>query len=132
MDVVNKLIKEIEDGVKQSINAVKARVTLVVEKADELTEEGKKQYRLYELKHKRQGQFSDLGEKLHGLVAGKKLKIAHRELKTLISSIDKTNTEIAKLEDKTPTAPGRKAAGRRAAAKPKTAAKKKTAPRRAE
>ncbi len=131
MDVVNKLIKEIEDGVKQSINAVKARVTLVVEKADELTEEGKKQYRLYELKHKRQGQFSDLGEKLHKMVAGKKVKIAHGELKTLLSSIDKTNAEIAKLEDKTPTAPGKKAAGRKAAARPKAAAKKKATTRTA-
>ncbi len=125
MEGVNKLIKEIEDGVKQSIDAVKAKITLVIEKADELTEGGKKQYRLYELKNRRQGQFSAIGEELHQLVAEKTLRISNQKLKNLLSAIDKTNSEIARLEGKTSKATSRKTPRRTTPVKPKTAVKKK-------
>jgi len=116
---VNKLIKEIEAGIKQSIEAVK-------EKADELTEEGKKQYRLFDLKSGRQKQSAAVGEKLHELVSGKKMTVSDKALKTLLASLARTIAEIDKLEGKKVQAIKRKA-GTKPRVKPAPQSKKKSA-----
>ena len=100
MDIFGGFKKDIEDGIKQGVDAVKSTATMVKEKAEELTEKGKTQYRLYELKNKGQKQRAALGEKLRELVKTKKMKVANEELKKLLSAIDKTDEAITKLEGK--------------------------------
>ena len=124
---MNKLIKEIEVGIKQSIDAVKEKAAMVVEKADELTEEGKKQYRLYELKNKRQKQSAGVGQKLQKLVAEKKVTIPDKALNTLLASLSRTIAEIDRLEGKKQNAPKSRPAGKKTSVKPKAASKKKSA-----
>ncbi len=41
MDILSGLKKDIEDGIKQGVDAVKSTATMVKEKAEELTEKGK-------------------------------------------------------------------------------------------
>lgn len=100
MDIFGGFKKDIEDGIKQGVDAVKSTATMVKEKAEELTEKGKTQYHLYELKNKGQKQRAALGEKLRELVKTKKMKVANEELKKLLAAIDKTDEAITKLEGK--------------------------------
>lgn len=110
MDILGGLKKDIEDGIKQGVDAVKSTATMVKEKAEELTEKGKTQYRLYELKNKGQKQRAALGEKLRELVKTKKMKVTNEELKKLVSAIDKTDEAITKLEGKAAPSPKKPAA----------------------
>ena len=127
MDILGGLKKDIEDGIKQGVDAVKSTATMVKEKAEELTEKGKTQYRLYELKNKGQKQRAALGDKLRELVKTKKMKVANEELKKLISVIDKTDEAIAKLEGKGSAPSPKKPAAKAIKPKTKKAAVKKSA-----
>jgi hypothetical protein len=100
MDILSGLKKDIEEGIKQGVDAVMSTATLVKEKAEELTEKGKTQYHIYELKNKLQKQLADLGGKLHQLAKAKKVKVSNQDLKKLLTGIDKTHAAISKLESK--------------------------------
>ena len=104
MDILSGLKKDIEEGIKQGVDAVRSTATLVKETAAELTEKGKTQYHIYEMKSKLQKQLAALGGKLHQLAKEKKVKVSNQDLKKLLSSIDKTNAAISKLESKQPPA----------------------------
>jgi len=104
MDIFSGLKKDIEEGIKQGVDAVRSTATLVKETAEELTEKGKTQYHIYELKSKLQKQLSELGGKLHQLAKAKKVKVANQDLKKLLTVIDKTLAAISKLESKEPAA----------------------------
>ncbi len=104
MDILSGLKKDIEEGIKQGVDAVRSTATLVKETAAELTEKGKTQYHIYELKNKLQKQLADLGGKLHQLAKAKKVKVSNQDLTKLLSAIDKTHAAITKLESKEPTA----------------------------
>jgi hypothetical protein len=138
---LNKLRKDIEEGIKQGIVIVEKGVALVKVKAGELTEEGKKQYRMYELKTKMQKEVSVLGAKVCQLSAAGAIKPVHEDVRKIIARIDKLQTSLAKLapvaakkpaaKKKAPvkkSAPAPKAPVKKAVAAKKPAAKKKTAP----
>jgi hypothetical protein len=129
MDILNGLKKDIEDGIKQGVDAVKSTATMVKEKAEELTEKGKTQYHLYELKNKGQKQRVTLGDKFRELVKTKKVKVSNEELKKLLSAIDKTDEAIAKLEGKESAPSPRKLAARVIKTKTQKAGVKKVAPK---
>ena len=129
MDIFGGFKKDIEDGIKQGVDAVKSTATMVKEKAEELTEKGKTQYRLYELKNKGQKQRAALGEKVRELVKTKKMKVADEELNKLLSAIDKTDEAIAKLEGKEAVASPRKPAPKKINPKQQKASVKKAAPK---
>ena len=121
------LRKDIEEGIKQGVDAVKSTATLVKEKAEELTEKGKTQYRIFELKSKKQRQHSGLGEKLRELVKSGKVKVSNEDLKKLLSALDKTDEAISKLEGKTPAKTATKTATKTNSSKKKKVGVKKTA-----
>ena len=129
MDILGGLKKDIEDGIKQGVDAVKSTATMVKEKAEELTEKGKTQYRLYELKNKGQKQRAALGEKLRELVKTKKMKVTNEELKKLVSAIDKTDEAITKLEGKEAAPSPKKPAAKVIKPTTKKATVKKAAPK---
>ena len=129
MDIFGGFKKDIEDGIKQGVDAVRSTATMVKEKAEELTEKGKTQYRLYELKNKGQKQRATLGEKFRELVKTKKMKVANEELSKLLSAIDKTDEAIAKLEGKESAPSPRKPAAKVIKPKTQKAAVKKAAPK---
>jgi hypothetical protein len=127
MDILSGLKKDIEEGIKQGVDAFKSTATMVKEKAEELTEKGKTQYRVYELKNKGQKQREALGEKLRELAKNNKIKVSNEDLKKLLSAIDKTDEAIAKLEGKEKKEAMKKPAKKAAPGK-KSAASKKAAP----
>jgi hypothetical protein len=129
MDIFGGFKKDIEDGIKQGVDAVKSTATMVKEKAEELTEKGKTQYHLYELKNKGQKQRALLGEKLRELVKTKKMKVANEELKKLLSAIDKTDEAITKLEGKASVSSPQKPAAKVVKPTAKKATVKKATPK---
>lgn len=127
MDILNGLKKDIEDGIKQGVDAVKSTATLVKAKAEELTEMGKAQYRLYELRNKGQKQFAALGETFHRLAAAKKVSVSNQELKKLLAAADKTLAAIAKLEGKGSAPAPKKSEARKSVSKKRKTAGKQAA-----
>jgi len=94
---LTKLRKDIEEGIKQGIVIVEKGVALVKVKAGELTEEGKKQYRMYELKTKLQKEVSVLGAKVCELSAAGAIKPVHADVTKILGRIDKLQTSLAKF-----------------------------------
>lgn len=134
---LNKLRKDIEEGIKQGIVIVEKGVALVKVKAGELTDEGKKQYRIYELKTKMQKEVSVLGAKVCELSAAGAIKPVHDDVKKIIARIEKLQASLAKLAPaaaKKPAvkakAPAKQSAPAPKAAAKKSAPKKKAAPKK--
>lgn len=124
---LTKLRKDIEEGIKQGIVIVEKGVALVKVKAGELTEEGKKQYRMYELKTKLQKEVSVLGAKVCELSAAGAIKPVHADVKKILGRIEKIQTSLAKFAPA--GASKKKACAKKGCAKPAPKAKK-TAPKK--
>ncbi len=132
MDILSGLKKDLEKGIKQGVDAVKSTATLVKEKAEEITEKGKIQYRIFEMKSRLQKQFASLGTKLHELTDAKKVNVSNQDLKKLLTAIDKTKAAIAKLGEasRAMATAARKPASRRTAVKKQKPAVKKESPKK--
>ena len=59
--------KDVKKGIDEGIAAFKEGATVVSEKVGELTAEGKRQYKVYDLKSKIHGQMTVLGGNIHPL-----------------------------------------------------------------
>lgn len=112
---LTQLRRDIEEGIRQGIVYVEKGVALVREKAGELTEEGRKQYRMYELKTRMQKDIAELGAKVYAQFSAVSARPLSDEAQKLIDRIRKAEGDLQKLENT-------------AAAKAKTAPKKKASP----
>ncbi len=99
MSFWEKVKKDLQKGVKEGIAAVKGGAAFVMEKAEELTEEGKRRYKLMDLKAKVQKEVADLGGKVYDLSFKVKNPLADAKIKGIISKIKKLETDIKKLEE---------------------------------
>jgi hypothetical protein len=117
MNFWSKIKKDLQKGYDEGLAFVKEGAAVVMKKAEELTEEGKKRYVLYELKAKVQKEIADLGGHVYDLSAKIKNPMLDGKVKDIIARIRKLETEIQKHEGK------QSAAARKTAAK-KTPAKK--------
>ena len=93
--------KDIQKGWKEGVAVVKEGAVVAQKKAGELTDEGKRRYKIYELKTKVLKRVYDLGERVHVLLSGRK-KAANPALdtavKTIMTDIGRMEAQIAKLE----------------------------------
>jgi Holliday junction resolvase len=94
--------KDIQKGWKEGVAVVKEGSIVAKMKAGELTDEGKRRYKIFELKTKIHKKIYDLGEQVHVLLSGNK-KAANPALdatvKRVMADIGKLESQIAKLED---------------------------------
>ncbi|MEW6738596.1 MAG: hypothetical protein AB1325_01670 [Nitrospirota bacterium] len=88
---------------------VKEGAAVVKEKAEELTEEGKRRYKIFELKRKVHEWMTELGGKVYGLSSKTENPMRDTTVKLIINRVKKLEAQITKLEGK-----------------PKAVAKKKT------
>ncbi len=98
--------KDLQQGLEKSMAAVKQSAVVVQKKAGELTEEGKRQYKILRLKAKIHDMIADLGAKTYLLISGAKAKnpaldtgvkeIAARikDLEAQIKVLEGTSTEV--------------------------------------
>lgn len=110
MGLWDKISKDIRKGIDEGIAAVKQGANIAVVKAEELAEEGKRKYKIFELKQKIHSSFTELGGRVYDLSSqSSKDTLRDTKVRSIISDIKKTEAQISKLEHivlKTPTKKG--------------------------
>ncbi len=117
----DKIKKDVKKGIEEGIAVVKEGASVVSEKMGELTAEGKRQYKMFDLKMKIQSQMTALGGRAYDVLDSKKSPAADSKVKAVFAKIKKLEEQLRKLE-------GGK--GVKAAAPKKPALKAKATPKR--
>ena len=120
----DKIKKDVKKGIEEGIAAVKEGAGVVSDKMGELTTEGKRQYKMFDLKSKIQSQMTVLGGRAYDVLDGKKNPAADSTVKAVFVKIKKLEAQLGKLEGRKET---KAAAPKKPVAKAK-ATPKKTAP----
>ncbi|HMK50037.1 MAG TPA: hypothetical protein VK435_08290 [Thermodesulfovibrionales bacterium] len=113
IDIVQKgigMAKDLKGEIEPVIKGFKA----AQKRAAELTEEGKKGLRIFEIKTKVQKEFGELGARVYGLGAKGKNPLLDNKVKMITARIKKFESQISALE------------GKKKVVSKKTVAKKKT------
>ena len=100
MDFWEKIKSDIQKGIREGIGIVKEGAIVVRTKAEELTEEGKKRLKVFELKTKVQRDLSELGGKVYALSAKGKNPLLDSKVKAVITRVKKAEARIVTLEGK--------------------------------
>lgn len=119
MDFWESVKKDLQKGLKEGFDFLKEGAAVVKVKAEELTDEGKKRYKIYELKAKVQGEIEDLGGRVYDLSSKNKNPMQDKRVKTIMTRIKKIETRIAKLEGKEIKKPKRTTTKPRRTTRPK-------------
>jgi len=98
MNLWDKIRRDVQRGIKEGLSVVKEGAAVAREKAEELTAEGRKRYKIFDLKMKVQREMSELGGKIYDLSARVKSPMADKKVKGIIGKIKKLETQIMKLE----------------------------------
>jgi hypothetical protein len=109
----DKIKKDVKKGIEEGIAVVKEGASVVSEKMGELTAEGKRQYKMYDLKAKIQGQMTVLGGRVYDVLDTKKNPTADNRVKAVYEKIKNLEAQLAKFEggkEKKPAAPKKQAA----------------------
>jgi len=108
IDIVQKgitMAKDLKGEIEPVIKGFKA----AQKKAAELTEQGKKGLRIFEIKAKIQREFVELGARIYELSAKVKNPMPDKKVAAIVSRIKKLEAQIISLETKKKTAPKKKA-----------------------
>lgn len=98
MNFWEKIRRDVQRGIKEGLVMVKEGAAVAREKAEELTAEGRKRYRIFDLKMKVQREMSELGGKVYDLSSRVKNPLSDKKVKGMIGKIKKLETQIMKLE----------------------------------
>lgn len=98
MEFWEKIKKDVRKGFQDGLAVIREGAVAVKARAEKLTEEGKRQYKLFELKTKVQKEITELGGKVYGLICAEKDPVADAKVKASVSKIKKLEIQIAKLE----------------------------------
>lgn len=100
MNFWEKVKKDMQKGIREGLAIVKEGAAVVKEKAGELTEEGKRQYKIFDLKTKVQKEIAELGGKVYDLSSKVKNPMLDSKVKAVVAKIKKLETQITRLEGK--------------------------------
>jgi len=117
MDFWQKIKSDVRKGIKEGIGIVREGVTVVKTKAGELTDEGKRQLRIYELKTKVQREIAELGGKVYSVSLKMKNPMLDNKVKAVMARIKKLEAQILKIENTKKKTSGRTAKKRLTAGK---------------
>lgn len=121
MNFWSKVKGDLQKGVDEGITFVKEGAAVVLKKAEELTEEGKNRYAVYELKAKVQKEIAELGGQVYDLSSKMRNPMLDNKVKDITGRIRRLESQILKIEGK--QAPAIIASVKKTASK-KTVAKK--------
>lgn len=124
MNFWTKVKGDLQKGVGEGLAIVKEGASVVKKKAEELTEEGKRRYHLYELKTKVHKEISELGGTVYELSEKVKNPMLSKKVKTIKAVIKKLEMQIQKLEGKPEAKPSKATPRKKPARKAKTAPSK--------
>lgn len=117
----DKIREDVKKGIEEGIAAVIEGASVVSEKMGELTAEGKRQYKIFDLKSQIQNLMTELGGRAYDVLDSKKSPAADNRIKAVFVKIQKLEEQLDKLEKSKET---KTAVSRRRAARAKTAPKK--------
>ena len=125
----DKIKKDVRKGIEEGIAVVKEGASVVSYKMGELTAEGKRQYKMFDMKAKIQSQMTELGGRAYDVLDSRKSPAADGKVKAVYVKIKKLEEQLRKLEGgKVTKSAAPKKPARKAKATPKrtvrTAAKK--------
>ncbi len=94
--------KDLQKGLEKGMAAMKQGAIVVQKKAEEITEEGKRQYKVLTLKARIHEAITDLGAKSYALMSGKRVRnpALDASVKSIIARIKDLEEHIALLEGK--------------------------------
>jgi hypothetical protein len=130
MNFWDKVKNDLQKGVEEGIAIVREGASVVWKKTEELTDEGKRRYRIFDLKTRVQKEISELGGRVYELSGKATNPMRDSKVKAVQSRIKKLEAEILKLEGK-PVSAGEKPRARKTtrkigAGKPRSTTIKKT------
>jgi hypothetical protein len=96
--LLDKIKEDVKKGIEEGIAVVKEGASIVSGKMDELTAEGKRQYKMFELKWKIQSKITELGGRAYDVLDSKKSPVADNKTKTVYVKIKKLEEQLRKLE----------------------------------
>jgi len=103
MSLWEKVKKDLQKGIEEGMAALKEGAAVVKEKAEELTEEGKRRYRIFELKKEVHKELSELGGKVYDLNSKTENPMLDNEVGAIIERIKLLEEQIKELEGKPET-----------------------------
>ena len=103
---LDKIKKDLQEGLEKGMAAMKKGVIVAQKKAEELTEEGKRQYKILTLKTRIHEAVSDLGAKAYVIMSGTRAKNPALDagVKEIMVKIKDLEQQMAVLEGKGITA----------------------------
>ena len=117
----DKVKEDVKKGIEEGISVVKEGANVLSGKMDELTTEGKRQYKMFDLKWKIQNQMTELGGRAYDVLNSNKSPVADNKVKAVFVKIKKLEKQLGKLEGDTE---------KKAAVSKKPATKAKTRPKK--
>ncbi len=101
-NIFGKIKKDLKKGFDEGIAAVVQGANVVSVKMNELSDEGKKQYKMFNIYVKIKDQKNELGELAYTLLAGGKSLDTDKKIKTTYNKIKKLEWQLNKIDgDKT-------------------------------
>lgn len=94
--------KDLQKGVEKGMAAMKKGAIVAQKKAEDLTEEGKRQYKILKFKTKVHEGVTDLGARVYALMGSRmKNPALDPQVKNIVAQIKKLDAQIASLEKRT-------------------------------
>ena len=101
MSFWEKIQEDLKKNLQEGLEIFKEGSSVVTEKFEKLTSEGKKKYGVFNMNMKLQEEFSKLGGEIYDLISKKsKNPLGNKKVKSIISRINKLESQINKLESK--------------------------------
>ena len=94
----DKIKKDVKKGIEEGIAVVKEGASIVSGKVGELTAEGKRQYKMFDLKARIQTQMTELGGRAYDVLDSKKSPAADSRVKAAFGKIKKLEEQLRRLE----------------------------------
>jgi archaellum component FlaC len=132
MSFWDKIQNDLKKNLQEGLEIFKEGSSVFTEKIEELTGEGKKKYKVFNLNMKVQEDFAKLGGAIYDLTVKKsKNPLANKNIKSIIARINKIEDQINKLESTGEKKPAKKAVKKKTAKASKKRVTKKPAAKKA-
>ncbi len=106
MNFWEKIQQDLKKNIQEGLEIFKEGSSVVTEKIEKLTEEGKKKYKIFNLNMKVQEEFTKLGGEVYDLISKKsKNPLGSRKVRSIVSTVNRLETQINRLEDNEGTRP---------------------------
>jgi hypothetical protein len=97
-DLFEKIKKDLKKGIEEGFSALKEGAIIVSEKINEVKAEGKRQYRIFDIKSKIHDQMAELGGRVYNVHSDNKSLDEDNKIKALSLKIKKLEWQLHKIE----------------------------------